>query len=137
MASTTVEYGRNFVLKIGNVQIGNLDGNGLNQSRDTRDTTSKDSADYEEHEVTVKRGTIPFNGKFTESAASGGGVITLQAAYENGTVLAWRLGNTTAGTHYWSGSGRLVKYDFDAPSEDNVVFEGEVKITGQWSMGTN
>lgn len=137
MASTTVEYGRNFIIKIGNVQIGNLDSTGLSQSRATRDTTTKDSADDEEHEVTIKSRTIPFAGKFTESAVSGGGVATLQAAYDNGTVLAWRLGNTTPGTHYWSGSGRLTKYDFEAPYDNNVTFQGEVKVTGPVTFGTN
>lgn len=137
MASSTVAYGRNLVLKIGGVTIGNLDNSGLTQSRDSRETTTKDSADEEEVVPTIKRRNLPFSGKFTETAAAGGGLVTLQAAYDNGTVLSWQLGETTPGTHKWTGSGFLLKYDIDAPFDGNVTFQGEIKPTGPITFGTN
>lgn len=138
MASKTVEYGRNWVLKItgGTVQIDNLTTNGYTQARDTRETTTKDSADDEETEVTIKRRTVPFGGLVTE-ASSSGNFAALQGLYTNGTVVTYKFGNTTAGTHYWSGSGRITKLDVEGQHDGNVTFTGEIRVTGSDTYGTN
>lgn len=118
------------------MQVDNLRTNGYAQNRDTRDTTTKDSADYEESETTIKRTTIPFGGLVTE-ASSTGNFAALEGLMRNQTVITYRFGNTTAGTHYWSGSGRMTKLEVDGEYADNVTFTGEIKVTGPDTYGTN
>ena len=70
MATKTTKYGRTMTFKLANVQIENLRGKGLSQSRDTRETTTTDSSDDEESVPTIKRRTIPFDGLISDGATS-------------------------------------------------------------------
>lgn len=135
MATKTTKYGRNLVLKINGTQIDNLLSNSFSQSRDTRETTTKDSADNEESVPTIMRRNISFTGLASE-ASTNGGFVTLQNAYEGGTTLSWVLDSSTGGDHKWSGSGHITKLDFDAPHDGNVGFSGEIKVTGVVTFGT-
>lgn len=138
MATKTTEYGKNWVLKIvaGATQVDNLTTNGFTQARDVRDTTTKDSADDEESEVTIAHRTIPFSGYVSEAAAATS-VVTLQGLYDNKNVTVFRFGPTAAGTHYWTGSARLTKLDIDGPHDGNVSLEGELRPTGPVTYSVN
>lgn len=138
MATKTTEYGKNWVLKIANgaTQVDNLTTTGFTQARDVRDTTSKDSADEEESEVTIKHRTLPFSAWVTE-ATGAANIVTLQGLFDNGTVIVYRFGPTTPGTHYWTGSGRLTKLDLDGPFDGNVTLEGEIRPTGTVTYSVN
>lgn len=134
MATKTTVYGKTLTLTIGGTQIDNLLTNGLTQTRDTRETTTKDSNDEEEHRPTIKRRMLPFTGLYTEAATVG--PVDLQNAYDNGTVLSWVYGTGVGGTHKWSGSGTVTKLDFEAPHDGNVGFSGEIKPTGPVTFAT-
>ena len=136
MATKTVKYGRNLTLKIGGTQIDNLDSNGLSQSRDTRETTTKDSADNEESVGTIRRRSISFSGKASEASAAGAGFIALQNAYDSDSFVSWELSSATGGDRKWSGSATLTKLDFEAPFDGNVGFTGELKVTGVVTFGS-
>ena len=138
MATKTTEYGKNWVVKIaaGVTTIDNLTSTGWTQSRDVRDTTTKDSADDEESEVTIRHRTLPFSGYLTE-ATGAASIVTLQGLLANGTIIVFRAGPTTAGTHYWTGSGRLIKLDWEGPFDNNVTLEGEIRPTGMVTYSVN
>lgn len=136
MATKTTKYGRTMTFKIGNVTIENIRGKGLNQSRDTRETTTTDSADFEESVPTIMRTGIPFDGLLSDGATSGAGYIALENAFQAGTTLAWEIAGPNGGDKKWSGSGHLTKLDFDMPYDNNVTFTGELKATGTITFGT-
>lgn len=138
MASKTVEYGRNWLLKIagGNTQIDNLLTTGLNQSTEQRNTTTKDSANSKEFVPTIMASTFPFTCLVTE-ASSSGNIAALQALRDNQSVIVFAYGPTANGTHKWTGSGYITKLDFDAPFDNNVVGNGEIESTGLVTYGTN
>lgn len=135
MATKSALYGRLLTLKIGGVQIDNLLTNSLSQTRDTRDVTTKDSEDWEESQPTIRRKTIDFTGLTSQAATTG--YVELQNAYDNGTTGTWKYGTGLAGAKYWSGSGHIVKLDFQAPHDGNVEFSGSVKLTGVITFGTD
>lgn len=135
MATKTVKYGRLLTLRLGGTALDNLMSNGLGQSRDTRETTTKDSADEEESLPTIKRRSISFSGLASESATVG--YEELQGWYDNGTTLSWKLGTGTGGDRFHSGSGHITKLDFEAPHDGNVAFTGEIKVTGVVTFGTD
>lgn len=137
MATKTVKYGRPLTLRIATVQIDNLMTNSFSQSRDTRETTTKDSADNEESVGTIRRRTVSFTGLASEASAQGAGFVALQNAYDSDSFLSWKVGSGTGGDHFWSGSGTLVKLDFEAPHDGNVEFSGEIKVTGVVTFGTD
>ncbi len=136
MATKTTKYGRLMTFKLNTVQIENIRGKGLSQSRDTRETTTTDSADDEESVPTIKRRTIPFDGLLSDAATSGAGYIALQGFYDNGTTIAWEQAGPNGGDKKWSGSGHITKLDFDEPYDNNVTFTGELKVTGPVTFGT-
>jgi predicted secreted protein len=140
MPTKSVKYGRlltlRFALSGTPVQVDNLTTTAYNQSRDTRETTSKDSADNEESVGTIRRRTIPFTA-FASEASTTGGFVYLQNAFDSDTFLSWKVGSGEAGAHFWSGSATLVKLDFSAPHDGNVECSGELKVTGAVTFGTD
>lgn len=138
MASKTVEYGRNWLLKItgGTVTIDNLLTSGLNQAVEQRNTTSKDSANDKEFVPTIKSRTFPFSGLTTEASGSGN-KAALQGLYDNQSVITFAYGPTAQGTYKWTGSGYMTKLDFDAPHDNNVLFNGEIEATGLVTFAVN
>lgn len=136
MPTKTVKYGRNLTLKIGGTQIDNLQTNGLSQSRDTRETTTKDSSDNEESVGTIRRRSISFGGLASEASAAGAGFRAMQNAYDSDSFLTWEISSSTGGDSKWSGSGTLTKFDIESPFEGNVGFSGEIKVTGAVTFGT-
>lgn len=137
MATKTVKYGRLLTLRIGGTQIDNLISNGLSQSRDTRETTTKDSADDEESVGTIRRRSLSFNGLASQASSAGAGFVALQNAYSSDAFVTWKLSSGTAGENYWSGSGTITKLDFEAPHDGNFTFSGEIKVTGVVTFGTD
>lgn len=138
MPSKTVEYGKNWLLKIANgaTSIDNLTTTGFTQATEFRDTTSKDSSDWKEQVPTIKSQTAPFTAWVTE-ASGAANIVTLQGLRNAGTVIVYRFGPTTPGTHYWTGSGYIGKLDLDAPFDGNVPVEGELVTTGEVTYSTN
>ena len=75
MATTDPLYGKKQLLKVGStstpVVITNLTSNGITKSRDTRDVTTKQSAnDWREVRVSYKNGEINFEGIYTTEDSS-------------------------------------------------------------------
>lgn len=137
MASKTVKYGRLLIITMNGTQIDNLVTMGLTQSRDTRETTTKDSADDEESVGTIRRRNISFSGYASEASSANAGFVALQNAYASNSFVTWKITSNTAGEHYWSGSGTLTKLDFDIPHDGNFGFSGEIKPTGVVTFGTD
>jgi predicted secreted protein len=136
MPTKTTIYGRNFNLKINAVTIENIRAKGFTQARDTRETTTADSADNEESVATIMRRNVTFGGLASEGTTANAGFIALQGYYEAGDPVSWELSRTTGGTRKWSGSATLTKLDFDLPYDGNVEFTGELKVTGVVTFGT-
>lgn len=136
MPTKTTKYGRLMTFKLAGTTIENIRGKGFNQSRDTRETTTVDSADDEESQPTIKRRTIPFDGLVSDAATAGAGYIALQNAYDNGTTLSFEIAGPNGGDKKWSGSGHITKLDFGMPYDNNVEFTGELKVTGPVTFGT-
>jgi predicted secreted protein len=136
MATKTTIYGRTFNLKIGGVTIENIRAKGFTQARDTRETTTADSADDEESVGTIMRRNLTFGGLASEGVTASAGFVTIQGYFEAGTPQTWELSRTTGGTRKWSGSGTITKLDFDMPYDGNVEFTGEIKPTGVVTFGT-
>jgi predicted secreted protein len=135
MPTKTTIYGRNFNLKINTVTIENVRAKGLTQARDTRETTTADSADNEESVATIMRRGLTFGFLASEGTTTGAGFIALQGFYEAGDPVAWELSRATGGTRKWSGSATLTKLDFDIPYDGNVEVSGELKPTGVVTFG--
>jgi len=136
MATKTTIYGRNFNIKINTVTIENVRAKDFTQARDTRETTTADSADNEESVATIMRRVLTFGGLASEAATTGAGFIALQGFFEAGDPISWELSRTTGGTRKWSGSATVTKLDFDSPYDGNVEFTCELKPTGVVTFGT-
>lgn len=137
MPTKTTIYGRTFNLKVGGVTMENIRAKGFTQARDTRETTTSDSADNEESVATIMRRGITFGGLASEGTTSNAGFIALQGYFEAGDPVTFELSRTTGGTRKWSGSATVTKLDFDMPYDGNVEFTGELKPTGVVTFGVS
>ena len=124
-------------MRIATVQIDNLRTNSLSQTRDARETTTKDSADDEESVGTIRRRTIAFTGLASEASSATSGFIALQNAYASDSFVSWKIGSATTGEKFWSGSGTITALNFEMPYDGNFEFSGTIKVTGVVTFGTD
>ncbi len=106
---------------------------GPNQSMDTIEVTSHDSADaFKEFIAGLKDGgEVTFAGNFIKTDADG--QISMHTDFQAGTKRDWviKMPGWTASAPQFSGSGLLTAFDVDFPHGDKISVSGTIKVSGK------
>lgn len=124
-------------LRVGANTLVGQTGGSLSLSRDTIDTTTKDSGEWGEIIPGKKSGSISLDALYNPDANSGTGALDMLDMFSDGTVGVLKWGETTTGTKYMTASGYITGFDLDGPQGDVATYKCTFTITGEVTTGTN
>jgi hypothetical protein len=128
-------------IRIGDVAIGYATSCGLDLSRETSQTVSKDSvSSWQESEPRAKSGSLTFEGFYTESETinsetrkSFGDIFAL---FDAGTSVAWSFSTDETGADTYTGNGFISALSAAAAVEETSTYSGTITVTGAVTKGT-
>lgn len=124
-------------LKIGaNVITGLKSIGGIEESADTIDVTTLDSADgYKEFISSyIDAGEVSFSGNFEPGDTTG--QVALRTLLQSGTVTAFSILFPSSLGAEWTFNGIVTGFKTNADQGDAAAFEGTIKVTGKPNLGT-
>ena len=111
--------------------IGRCTSASLSVSMETRDTTTKDSAGWQENLEGLKSWSVSGDGLVTYSVgADTDGPNDLFTLLNNRTKVKIKFGSTTTDELDYTGDAFLVSYEQEAGVEDNVTYSFSFTGTG-------
>jgi len=128
MATTGIVNGTNLVVLVDGNPVAHAQSHSITMSESHRNTTSKDSAGWEEVLEGLRSwsvsgdGLCAFDGTYT--------VDDLTTLFTGRTAVTVRFTTSTSGDYYWTGDARLESLDISAPNEDNATYSFSFKGTG-------
>lgn len=137
MASTSIMNSTDVVIQISEDSgttydiIGRATSASLSVSMETRDTTTKDSAGWQENLEGLKSWSLSGDGLVTYSIA--GDYDTpddLFTLLSNRTLVKVKFGSATSGEIDYTGDAYLVSYEQEAGVEENVTYSFSFTGTG-------
>jgi len=137
MASTSIMNSTDVVIQISEDSgtsydiIGRATSASLSVSMETRDTTTKDSAGWQENLEGLKSWSLSGDGLVTYSIA--GDYDTpddLFTLLNNRTLVKVKFGSATSGEIDYTGDAYLVSYEQEAGVEENVTYSFSFTGTG-------
>jgi len=110
----------------------------LNTSADMLDATTKDStAKAKEFIPGETSWTMSISGLYDPAAAASGSVSGAITNLKAGTAWTAKWGQTTAGTHYWTGTVYLQTVTLNGPKNDLASYSIEAQGTAVLSETSN
>lgn len=106
----------------------------LSLTKNTRDSSSKDSGNWED--ALYARGSWEVSGDFLQAEDAAYGFTDLFALIENETTVTLKLSSEVTGDNYYTGSALLTSLNRSAPDQDNVSGSFSFKGSGALSEAT-
>ena len=110
----------------------------MSLSRATIDITSKDSdGDYKEILVGRKEGSIQVESIYDPAAATGTGALDMFAAFNAGTQVTVKIGQTTASSKYFTSKAYITEFSFEGPMDDAAAWSATLTLDNEVTSATN
>jgi len=101
--------------------------NGMSESVDMLDATTRDNGGWRTFVPTTQTGSINFSGVYKTTGDFT--VDDLRDIFRSGDVIDWKISSTAFGATY-SGEGYFSSFSEDAQVDSFVTFSGDIQISG-------
>jgi len=129
--------GNAILITVGTALIAAQKSASMSLSRATIDITSKDSdADYKEILVARKEGSMQVESVYDPAAATGTGALDMFTAYNAGTKVTVKMGQTTAAGKYFTSSAYITDFSLEGPMDDAAAWSATLTLDGEVTVGT-
>lgn len=105
--------------------------NGMSESSDMLDTTTRDNGGWKSSVPTLQSGTIDFSGVYEQSGDFT--VDDLRVIFRSGDVISWKISSSEGG-YIYSGDGYFSSLSDESSMDSFVTFTGSIQISG--NIGT-
>lgn len=134
MASSGVLNGTKMAVYISGTKIAHLTATGFSRSKETRETTDKDTTG--DKTFKYKRGSSQLSGSAWFDFAAGYGFADLFTAMDNETELTALLATEESGDDTYQATVLLTQLDADFPDDDNSSYSFTMLVSGDWTTST-
>ena len=128
MATAGIIEGTNVIMKVGGTAVSHTTSNSVSLTKSTRDITTKDSGENEEHAAMRNGGSFTLDGMVADDATYG--YSEIYAAIKAGTAVALTWGTFVVGDLEYSQSVIINSLDRDDPLDANSTFSVSGIFTG-------
>lgn len=134
MATTGILDGTLLVVKSGGNAISHATSMEFSRSTSTRNITTKDSGDYEEHAAQRHSWEVSAEGMVAYDATNGYEELATAMEAKSAVSLSW--GTFVTGDPEYSGSAIITSLSKSGPLDDNSTFSVTFQGTGDITTGT-
>lgn len=120
----TFEQGNDIKISIGSTVIGGQQGASINMESETTETTTKDSGDWSEAEVTGLSWSVDLDGLVVIGDE---GLKALKTAWRTKNLVDVKYGTPT---HYESGKAIISSYSQNSPAKEKTTYSVSLQGVG-------
>lgn len=134
MPTTGVINGTLLRVYVNGTAIAKTTSSELSITKNTRDTSSKDSGSWTNR--LYARGEWEITGDYLQAEDSTYGLDDLFALVENETIVTVKMSSEVSGDKYFTGSALITSLNRSAPDQDNVTGSFTFQSDGALSIAT-
>jgi hypothetical protein len=139
MGTTGVVVGTDIILEWNGKPFAHCTSHSMSLERATREISSKDTGDWEEHEYAKGSGSIDFNALtvYDNDTAIASGFDELVAGLIASSKYVAKFGTTEVGDTHIEVDVLITSVKIDAPDKENSTYSGTFKMSGTPSQVVN